>query len=233
MAKVNENIPKDVRDFAEEQKEKENLVKYIYAGDKYYVVSCITLEEFNQFRKDAYSKSTPEGGEMPGNDVDPQKEQEFIFEHILYPEVNKDKMTGGLYMQIMQGVYEASGFNAQVQVVHDPTIENALLDMDEIKKIADKENNAKIITMNGIPFVLTPILQNEYIQYRAQADRLMRPDIPQEQRESEAYKLDHDLLAAHVIHPKEPIIEAGYIETLFGMLWAISGFTEDVQVLEV
>lgn len=208
-------------ELAKKLKDEQNLpAKVVRISDDYFILKPITTDEFFEFRK--ISETSPDA------------ERDLVISHIVDEEnFDFNNKPAGIFERLRELLYEVSGFTTNIATAYDPTVlELARTDIQQmINEVSKIDKSAKIIMINKIPFAIRPITSDEYMQYKSQTERIIQ--LSDKEAFEEAYKIDKELMISHLIEPKSLPIEAGYLELLFQALWQISGFTQDVEVIEV
>lgn len=210
---------------AEDLNAQGDCVKVVKIGstDKpvYFALRPIDMENWIKI------KSNPDLGE--NFDVGVMKE------HMVsptYEEWMESKPLGGHFDKLKDALLRISGFTDDFSVVYDPTKMEYTKDPGElIDELKGKYENFKVILIDGISVAMTPIEIEEYMNYKAQTEKVAAvPD--DEERLREAFKLDLELVKSHLIYPDKLFSEGIYVDVLFQLLWTISGFTDNVEVIE-
>lgn len=203
---------------AEQMKNEGIIVKIVRIGDSYFVLKPITIKEFFEYRQ---KESITQTDEM-----------DFVISHVVEDQDIVKNAPAGMYERLKDMLFEVSGFTSNVNIVYDPTVTKYLTDVSVLaEKLTNTNPNAKIVTINKIPFAILPVNTSEYMEYKSNTDKLL--SLPEKEAFKKAYELDRDLVAKHVIYPTDLPDEAGYLELLFQSIWQISGFSQDVEVIEV
>lgn len=194
-------------------------VKVVRVGLSYYALHPVTIGEFLEYR------NVPE--------ITEDMEIKFLLDHVAHPEITLDSLDAGTYEKLKEALFTASGFSQDVDLVYDPIAAQTVMAVDELIKKMDSmgHKNYRIILINRIPFVIKSITTDEYIQYRATTESLLQ--IPEQHRFIKAAELDSAFAKAHIIYPELIPDEAGYLENLFAALWKVSGFSQEVEIVEL
>jgi len=224
------------REFAKVQRDKGIDCVVGVIADRFFVVKPINHTSYSQLRMESAQKATPDQIDNP-NYVDPTLEENIMQDHILFPDDFKlSELRSGWASNVKEFIKHVSGFDDKAGVVDDPFVATYQKDINDVKAELETQGHPiksySVVLINSIPFCIKPVLQSEYISYRAEVEQITN-EKDMKIREQKAITTDMNLIKSHIIYPGEELKYAGYIDLVFRAIWAVSGFTDNVQVVEV